>query len=144
MTPIRPFRLFDFSQTHASGLFRSSESYLFVGRTFLRMSQNVAAARQARDLTAGLILVFTAIVSLIVLAHHPVIKARETDELFTPDGEDCFRRSSRARCAYSLSYSATVCILPFRSTAKYSTDPCPPRFRFLLTWNGGDDWRSAG
>ena len=47
------------------------------------MPQKVAAARQARDLTAGLILVFTALVTLIVLAHHPVIKARETDELFT-------------------------------------------------------------
>jgi hypothetical protein len=90
MTPIRRFRLIDFSQTLASGLFRSSDSYLFVDRTFLRMSQNVAAAHQARDLTAGLILVFTALVSLIVLAHHPVIEARETDELFTQMAKTAF------------------------------------------------------
>jgi hypothetical protein len=48
----------------------------------LEVKQSIAPARGARDLTAGLILIFSALVSLIVVAHHPVIKARETDELF--------------------------------------------------------------
>ena len=47
------------------------------------MKQLIGPARDARDLTAGLTLVFSALVSLIVVAHHPVIKVRETDELFT-------------------------------------------------------------
>lgn len=46
------------------------------------MHQSISPRRKARDLTAGLILIFSSLVSLIVVAHHPVIKARETDKLF--------------------------------------------------------------
>ncbi len=108
------------------------------------MPQKVAAARQARDLTAGLILVFTALVTLIVLAHHPVIKARETDELFTQIVKTAFadRLVHGALILFAIVQLFAFC--RFARRQNIQRDACPPRAHFLLTWNGGDDWRSAG
>lgn len=46
------------------------------------MNDPAAAGRSTRDVTAGLILILAALLSLVAVAHHPVIKAGETGELF--------------------------------------------------------------
>jgi hypothetical protein len=47
-------------------------------------------ARERRDITAGLILIVSAFGSVIAAIHHPVIKTREVNELFTRIGESAF------------------------------------------------------
>ena len=54
------------------------------------MDPAIASASQRRDITAGLILILSALGSLIAVAHHPVIEAPETNELLTRIRESAF------------------------------------------------------
>lgn len=53
-------------------------------------NRDVASANERRDITAGLILILSALGSLIAVAHHPVIEAPETNELLTRIRESAF------------------------------------------------------
>ena len=44
------------------------------------MDRPIASKRSEQDFTAGYILILAALASLTAATHHPVIKARETDE----------------------------------------------------------------
>jgi hypothetical protein len=52
--------------------------------------QGIASPSPRRDITAGLILILSALGSLIAAAHHPVIKVREANETFAQIGQSAF------------------------------------------------------
>jgi hypothetical protein len=54
------------------------------------MDQPIAAIRPVRDVTAGLILIFAALATLTAVSHHPVIKARNTEDFFAQIPQTAF------------------------------------------------------
>jgi hypothetical protein len=59
-------------------------------RKRITLNQSTASIRDTRDITAGVILICCALASLIAVTHHPVITARQRDEVFVQIRETAF------------------------------------------------------